>query len=118
MKDLTPWVLLAGAILANATANVLVKVAARHLGGAATWNLAQMAHNGWLLGGIASFAGALLLYTAALRHFPLTVAYPLMTGVGFVLVTLAAVVFLHEGYPWTRALGTAAILVGVVLLTR
>jgi multidrug transporter EmrE-like cation transporter len=112
---LTAWIWLAGAVAFNAAANILMKVGSSHL---SSNGLVAILRTGWIPAGVVSFAVALICYVAALRRFPLNVAYPIMTGIGFLIVSVISVAVLGEEYSMMKAAGTAAIFLGLGLLTR
>ncbi|CAB3395494.1 DMT family transporter [Kyrpidia spormannii] len=74
--------------------------------------------NVYLLAGIVSFVLALGAYTFALTRFQLSVAYPMMTSLGLVLVALASMVVFREPFTWSKTVGTLLILAGVIFVAR
>lgn len=113
------------AMVLNAGANLLLKVAARQLAPAGTNLLA----NGipaaiksaltcpTLILGILLFALNIPLYAFALTKFKVSLAYPIMVGGGFALIaSVAAFSSLGERLTITQWLGVTFILVGVILL--
>jgi multidrug transporter EmrE-like cation transporter len=68
---------------------------------------------GLLLGGANTF-----LFARSIRAIPLSVAYPVFTGVSFVLITLAAAMAFHERLLPTHLCGIGLVLAGIVLATR
>ncbi|MDI3257119.1 MAG: SMR family transporter [Kyrpidia sp.] len=133
------WLALGFGILFNALANVLMKAAARHgagigasgslVGGAGGQpggggpaglfaTLLSAVLNVYLIAGIVSFVLALGAYTFALTRFELSVAYPMMTSLGLVLVAVASFVFFGEPFTWVKTVGTVLILFGVLLVAR
>lgn len=59
----------------------------------------------------ASFTGAGLLWAYIMKHYPMSVAYP-MASVSYVFGMVAAVVVFHEAVDWTKWLGVALIVAG------
>jgi len=114
------YTLLAVALVFNAVANVLMKAGMRTApagGGAA----AMIRHylTCWpVLVGLALFALNVLAYTQALTRIPLSVAYPLMTSLGFLIVVSASAYFFDETITWYQGIGFALILAGVILVAR
>jgi small multidrug resistance pump len=112
------YLFLIGAFICNAGANILLKLATLKqfsFGGAlkGDWNL------GTLYAGlaIALFGLNLLLYLAALAKIPLSIGYPIMVGMTF-LITIGASIFLGEKISLVHAVGMALILGGVFLIVR
>ena len=73
--------------------------------------------NWWfLLVGI-TMGGATVLWLHILKHYPLSLAYPL-SSMSYVFGMLSALLLLHEPIPLARWIGVAFILVGVAILAR
>ena len=111
------WLLLLGAILCNAGANVSMKAgmagrsAVLDQGvGAVLWTVVS---NPWVVLGFALFGAPFVLYSAVLARLELSVAYPIMTGGGFLLILLASVSLLQEPLTLPRVLGMLSIAVGI-----
>ena len=83
-----------------------------------TWRFwGHMLTNWWfLLCGI-MFGGASLLWMYILKHWPLSMAYP-MVSMSYVIAMVMAVVFLHESIVWTRWLGVGLIMLGCVMVAK
>ncbi|HVW82872.1 MAG TPA: hypothetical protein VHC68_02945 [Candidatus Paceibacterota bacterium] len=112
------YLFLALAFLCNGAANVLLKVAAMRgfsfagvLGG--DWNMATFT----ALAAAGLFALNLCFYLAALEKIPLSLGYPVMIGMTF-LITIAASLFLGERIALVQGLGMALIVVGILLAAR
>lgn len=84
------------------------------------WSLRFWTHmltNWWfLLCGI-MFGGASLLWMYILKHWPLSMAYP-MVSMSYVIAMIMAVLFLHESIAWNRWLGVGLIMLGCVLVAK
>lgn len=61
------------------------------------------------------FGGASLLWMYILKHFPLSMAYP-MASMSFVFAVLLSIVFLHEDVSWNRWIGIGFIIIGCVFV--
>lgn len=107
------------ALLANAAANILIRagMAGRRIDlaqpGAA---LAMVATNPLVLGGIALFALNVLSYAYVLSRIPLSLAYPVMTSLGFVIVVGASALLLGESVDRVQIGGMALIVAGVIMV--
>ncbi|MFT9850462.1 SMR family transporter [Aneurinibacillus sp. REN35] len=114
------WIALAFAIVLNAAANILLKVAARYAqemeSGAHL--LVKLFFNPYLLMGVISFGLALGAYSYSLTRFPLSVGYPLMTSLGLIIVSLFSFFFFAEQFSAGKIAGTALIIIGVLLVAR
>ncbi len=64
-----------------------------------------------------SIAGASILWMYILKHYDLSVAYPLVS-ISYVFGMLASVFIFHEMVPLTRWIGVGFIIVGVVFLVK
>ena len=107
------------ALLANASANILIKSGMRRLelDGATLVQIArQILTNGSVLGGIVLFGLNVLSYAYVLNKMPLSQAYPVMTSVGFFIVVSASVFFFGETLDIYQISGLLLILAGVVLI--
>jgi multidrug transporter EmrE-like cation transporter len=71
-----------------------------------------------LIGGILLFVIALAGYSFVLSRMNLSVVYPIMTVMAFIIVITASWLFLHETIKAVQVVGYAFILLGVWLVTR
>ncbi|MHB8156460.1 MAG: SMR family transporter, partial [Desulfocucumaceae bacterium] len=71
-----------------------------------------------LISGVALFGLALAAYSVVLSKMNLSVAYPVMTGAGFLLVFLVSGLYFKESITAIHALGAGLILAGVWVLAR
>jgi undecaprenyl phosphate-alpha-L-ara4N flippase subunit ArnE len=105
------------ATVLNASANLLMKSSTRALpeGRDGLW---VMLTRPSLWAGLVCFGLSLVGYSLALRSFAITVAYPVMVGLGFAIVTTVAYFVFAEPLSFTRILGICLIFLGVFLATR
>ena len=68
--------------------------------------------------GIIMYGLATLVWIRILSIEPLSVAYPILVSITFVLVTLGAVVLFKESFNFFKALGLITIVVGIFLISR
>ncbi len=73
--------------------------------------LGELLTNWWFLASGILFGGASLLWMYILKHYPLSMAYPL-ASISYVIALVFAAVFLHETVAWNRWLGVALIMTG------
>jgi|SRR3989344_2373833 len=113
-----PYLFLFLAFTCNAAANIILKLAATSgfsFGGflRGEWSLAH------LYAGVAAalFALNLGFYLVALQKIPLSVGYPVMIGMTFVITTGAALA-LGERMTVLHAVGLALVFLGVFLIVR
>jgi multidrug transporter EmrE-like cation transporter len=120
-SDRIGLIILTAAIACNAGANVLIKVGMKDqkglFAGGALRAFLNILTNPWAAAGIASFGIAFVLYSAVLSRLDLSVAYPIMTGAGFVLVLLASILLFREPLNLFRLVGIGSIFFGVALIS-
>jgi len=117
-------ILIALSALMTAAANLLLRSGVRAAGGfgLGTGTLADQVLN--LLRQPAFDVGAILYGAAAFTWFAvvgiedLSVSYPVLVSLVFLLVNAGAVFFFGESISWVKAAGMAVILAGVVIVSR
>lgn len=77
----------------------------------------NMKLSGLSLLGMLCYITSFLLYLVLVSKFDLGRIYPITTGVIFVGVMIASAVVLHENISWVQIIGSALILIGVVMLS-
>ena len=70
------------------------------------------------LGGLFFYAVNVVLFAKALDDMPVSIAYPILAGVGFALLALASSMIFAEALTLSKALGIGLILLGIVALAR
>jgi len=109
------WVLLF-ALVANAVANILIKegMKAKALDiGDLVGTAKSIALNPTVIAGVVFFGLALAAYSFVLSQIKLSVAYPIMTSAGFLIVVTYSFLKLQEQVTALQLGGMALILVGV-----
>lgn len=109
------------AVFFNALANILIKssslndsIAPPEAGGIIGMITAFL--NPIFIGGLACFGFALLGYRFVLgKGLKLSLAYPVFTSSGFIVVLIASAIFFRERLTWTQWTGIAFIMIGVWL---
>lgn len=71
----------------------------------------------WLIAGIVCYLIAMLIWIYTLRHFELSMAYPLLS-IGYVLVYIGAAMWpkIGETFLWEKTTGILLIMLGVMLI--
>lgn len=83
-----------------------------------TWAFwADILTNWWFLACGLLFGGASALWMYILKHFPLSMAYPL-ASLSYVIALVLAVTVLHESVSWNRWVGVALIMIGCIFVAR
>ncbi|HUT83931.1 MAG TPA: SMR family transporter [Thermodesulfobacteriota bacterium] len=115
------YMILALAIFLNALANILMKVGMMRQGasGGSPLLMAKAALvNPVLFAGVVSFALALVAYSYVLSKINLSIAYPVMTSLGYVIVIIASWMFLKEHITFVQVIGFAFIISGVWMVAQ
>jgi len=101
------------AIVLNAAANILMKASAVNKGE----GIQDQLFNPFMLAGLASFGLAFLAYRQVLlRGIPLSIAYPIMTTAGFIIVLAASNFFFHEKLDLQQWTGIGLLVAGIWLI--
>ena len=107
------------ALVANAVANILIKegMKAKSLGLSDPKALmVGIAFDPVVLTGVFFFGLALAAYSFVLSKLPLSIAYPIMTSAGFLIVVSYSAFKLREALTVTQVAGIVLIAVGIVLV--
>lgn len=114
------YIVLALAIFLNALANILIKVGMLKVGQTVNFfdAISKAIGKPPIYLGIISFAFALGAYAYVLSKVNLSVAYPIMTSMGFLIVILVSKLFLNEAITSTQIVGFIFIVVGVCLVAK
>lgn len=106
------WLFLLVAALLNACANLLLKRSS-----IGTEGLGQYLSVFFLVG-IALFGLNVVIYAKALQGIPVAFAYPVLVGLGFILVVFGAHFWFQEQITLQKLVGVSVILAGVVLVAK
>lgn len=108
-------------LLMNAGANIALKWAMRGEANLMGQNLLQVVlaliTNAWVWIGVVSFGVAFLSYSLILSRTNLSVAYPIITSLGFVVITVVSVFLFQEKLSLLQGGGLALILGGVWMVS-
>ena len=80
--------------------------------------VSRIATNPWAIAGVVFFGISFMFMSAALTRVDLSVAYPVMSGLVFVLVLAVSVFFFSEQVTPIRLMGVFLILSGVLAISR
>lgn len=98
---------------------VLLKLALQRMG-VFSWTLdffSRNLTNWWFLACGVCYAVATVLWLYIVKHFPFSMAYP-MISLSYVFGMVAAIVFFHEQVPASRWIGVFLIMSGCVLIAK
>jgi multidrug transporter EmrE-like cation transporter len=120
------YVFLSIALLLNAAANLLIKFAANRAEQAAAagtlgTGLAGVVAtylNPYFVAGLLCFGLNVLIYSQALKKIPISVAYPVMVSLGYLIILAVSFFLFEEKLTAPRYLGAGLMLFGLWLLVR
>ncbi len=102
----------------NAVANILLKISAGREIHFANMSLFKIiSSNSILLTGLALFACNVVFYMLALRTLSLSVAYPVMVGMTFLMVSSFSFLYLKEDITLIKIIGYCTIFAGIVIIS-
>lgn len=109
-------------VLSNALANISLKIGASKLNGL-SWqepsqSFIKIITDIPLIAGAAFFVFSFVCYIYILNHANVSLAYPILTSLALVLITLISVFYLHESLGLIQAVGIAVIILGVWLVSH
>lgn len=111
------YLYLALAFSLNATANIFLKIGSLKGLETNTFNPVTLAvHNWHFIVGCVLFAVNIIFYFLALRSLPLSVAYPIMIVMSFVIINSYAFFGLGEAIVPIQVLGYVLLIIGLVLV--
>ncbi len=102
------------AIVFQATAGFLMKLASQSV---SNFALISLFTNPFFLAAFVALALQALVWLQALKHYPLSIAYPCLSLVNFVILFIAAVYF-EESVTTMNFVGLTVISVGVLILSK
>lgn len=106
-------------LIFNALANVAIKAGMK--GYAGDMNLSFISYvvkNPSVIIGLFLFGLAFIGYSFVLSKMQLSIAYPIMTGAGFLFVSVFSFILFNEPFNLLKILGILFIFIGIVFLSR
>lgn len=120
--DRLGMILVALSAVFNASASSMMKIGFGHqqdLLDGGFWQAAlRIVTNPWAVAGVISFGVSFMFMSAALTRVDLSVAYPVMSGLVFLLVLAVSVFFFSEAVTAARLMGILLILSGVFVISH
>lgn len=108
------------ALILNSIANIMMKLGAMHLGDLSNINAQEMIYkfitNWRLILGLFFFAVNVILYVIALNKLDISMAYPIMTTGGFLIISVFSVIFLKEPFTLIQGIGIILATTGITLI--
>lgn len=113
------WIILSIAIFLSALANILIKIGVMDKGIKLDIRMIiEIITTPAIIGGIISFILALFAYGYVLTKMNLSLVYPLMTSLGFMIVIIGSCFFLKESITLIQIIGFLFILSGVWMVAK
>lgn len=110
------YVFLALAFTLNALGNILLKVGATRGLTLSGPFLSLITANWQLILGLVLFASNVVFYMLALKSLPISVAYPVMVLMGFILINAYALTALHETLAPLQIFGYILMIAGLMFV--
>jgi len=114
-------IVLVCAIVFNAGANILLKLGMKNSGYLGELGFVKMftvaITNIWVWLGLFSFGIAFILYSIVLSKMKLSIAYPIMTSCGYVIVIVAALLLFGEQLSLPKIGGVVLIAAGIWIIS-
>ena len=109
-------------ILANAFANVFIKLGTQKLptltAGNLVANLSKIFSNVWILLGVVLLATSFPLYNLLFQRLKLSIAFPLISSSAFAVAVIISVFVFHESLRAPQYVGLSLLIVALWLLAR
>jgi len=112
----TAWLLVLVAGINSCIGNLLLKQS--RLVTPKGSGLLNMFLSPWFIGGLVFYGINVVLFAKALDKLPVSVAYPALAGSGFAMLVFAADWCFEEHLTLNQYIGIAAIVFGIVMLSR
>src|SRR3989339_1007522 len=101
------------ALVLNATANILVKIGSHGINDFVEFGFIKgLINNYILIVGIFLFALNVIFYIIALSKINLSIAYPVLAGGGFLIITIVSFLYLKEQITISHILGMLFLIIG------
>lgn len=107
--------LLVAVMVASASGQFFLKLGANQLSPAQALPLLQMFTSPWLIVGLGFYGLGAISYISLLSRLPLSIVAP-ATAASYILSVLIGAIAFREVIPFTRWLGLALIIIGVLLV--
>ena len=105
------WSLILFSACCSTLGNVLIKIASENWNAGSFWGLISFG-----LGGVFFYFLNLAGFIVALRYLNVSVAYPVLASISFILLAFASNYFLNEEFTRLQIFGLTLIILGLLLL--
>lgn len=114
------YILLGLTIITNAGGGLLMKIGAKTVnfgqGESIIETIKTLILNWQLILGIFSYGLSFVFATLVYTKINLNIAYPIMVGTSFLLISLASLVFLKEQFTPIQVLGSIFLVIGIFMI--
>lgn len=108
------WFLLLFAALNSTLGNLLIKLAMNTSSNSE--HLVSIIFGKYFILGVFFYGLNLLCFTIALRYFDVSIAYPTLSGMGFVFLVFSAWIVFGENISFYKILGICCLILGIFLV--
>ena len=116
------WILILSAVILNVCGHLFLKAGMNKIGAISLdqllFSFAKIFSTPFVLLGLLSYVSSVAMYMVVLSKVDVSYAYPLMMGVGYILIVLFSWQIFAEPFSSFKWMGIALILVGVFLLGK
>jgi multidrug transporter EmrE-like cation transporter len=81
-------------------------------------SLFSMLFSPWFIGGLLFFGINVIIFTKSLDKLPVSIAYPVLAGLGFSLLAISGNLLFGERLVGSQLWGVALILAGIIIVSR
>ena len=83
-----------------------------------TYNFLGFSINFFLFGGIMFYAFNVILFSLALKYYPVSIAYPILASLGFIFLMISSTLIFQEPITTNKIIGITLIISGIIFLFR
>jgi multidrug transporter EmrE-like cation transporter len=81
-------------------------------------SLLSLIFSPWFIGGLLFFGVNVIIFTKSLDKLPVSVAYPVLAGLGFALLAVSGNWIFGERLGWSQFIGVGLILIGIIIVSK
>ncbi|MBW4621483.1 MAG: hypothetical protein KME17_19250 [Cyanosarcina radialis HA8281-LM2] len=114
-----PWILVFLAGINTCIGNLLLKKSRMvAIDSATDGSLVSLIFSPWFMGGLFFFGVNVIIFTKSLDKLPVSVAYPVLAGLGFALLVVSGNWIFGERLGLSQLMGVGLILIGIIIVSR
>jgi undecaprenyl phosphate-alpha-L-ara4N flippase subunit ArnE len=112
--DYFPWFFLFIAAINSTIGNILLKKSQTYY---IESGFLSNLFNIWFVAGVVFYAVSVVFFAKALNNLSVSIAYPILAGLGFLMLSIASNYFLNERLSFLHLIGMFLILSGIFFMT-